>query len=324
MKKYTLYAPIVKNELPMFKQISDPKNITLDFINTVTSPKDLFFKQTETLFTFKLGKEKDIKPVEPSEKFVVLGIRPCDAKSLSVIDDIYEKDYVDVYYLKRRQNSILIGIACNEPDLNCFCTSVDGSPAGTENLDISLTDLGDKYFIEILTEKGQNLINESQSLFEDASADDEKKKIQLQKDALEKFVRGVDTEGLVQKLDKLFDNDIWEQLSMRCLGCSICTYNCPGCYCFDIQDEVEGLEGCRIRVWDTCQSPEYTLHASGHNPRSARTERMRNKILHKFLYLPKNVNMFGCFGCGRCIELCPENCDILDALHKLKEVPVNE
>lgn len=324
MKKYALYAPVVKNEQPMFKRISDPKKITLDFINTVISPKDLFFKQTETLFTFKLGKEKDIKPVEPSEKFIVLGIRPCDAKSLSIIDKVFQKEYDDFYYTKRRQNSILIGLACNEPDINCFCTSVGGTPTGTENLDISLTDLGDKYHVEILSEKGQSLVNESKSLFENASADDEKKKGQLQKDVLKKFMRGIDTEGLAEKLEKLFDNEIWEKLSMRCIGCSICTYNCPACYCFDIQDEVEGLEGCRVRVWDTCQNPEYTLHASGHNPRPARTHRMRNKVLHKFLYLPNNVNMFGCVGCGRCIELCPENCDILESLQLLKEVPINE
>ncbi len=322
IKKFVLYAPVLKNDLPIFKQISDPKDITLDYINSVVSPKDLFLKQTETLFTFKLGKDKDIKPVEPTEKFVLLGIKPCDAKGLSVIDEVYKKDYFDVYYAKRRENSILIGLTCNQPEINCFCTSVEGSPSGTQNLDIALTDLGDKYFVDILTDKGLPLVDNSKSLFENATADDEKKKDQLQKAALEKFVRGIDTKGLSEKLEKLFDNDLWEHLAMSCLGCGICTYNCPECYCFDIQDEVEGLEGCRVRIWDTCQSPEYTLHASGHNPRQARTERMRNKILHKFAYLPKNVKMFGCVGCGRCIELCPENCDILEALQKLKEVAV--
>ncbi|MFX1293524.1 MAG: 4Fe-4S dicluster domain-containing protein [Promethearchaeota archaeon] len=322
LKKYVLYAPVVKNELPIFKKIIDPKNIRLDFVNTIISPKDLFLKQTETLFTFSLGKEKNIKPVEPSEKFVVLGIKPCDAKSLSVIDEVYKKDYIDINYVKRRENSILIGLTCNEPDLNCFCTSVGGSPTETTNLDIVLTDLGDKYFVEILTKKGIAIIEDSKTLFGNASAFDEKKKNKIQKDTLDKFIRSIDTKGLTEKLDKLFENDIWEQLSMRCIGCSICTYNCPQCYCFDIQDEVEKAEGCRVRIWDTCQCDEYTLHASGHNPRPARTHRMRNKILHKFLYLPKNMNKFGCVGCGRCIELCPENCDILDALQKLKEVPV--
>ena len=317
-KKIVLYAPVLKNNLPIFKQISDPKDITLDHINTVISPKDLFLKQTETLFTFKLGKETEITTVEPSEKFVVLGIRPCDAKGLSVIDEVYKKDYIDTYYVKRRENSTLVGVTCNEADINCFCTSVEGSPSGTQNLDVALTDIGDKYFVEILTDKGSALVNESKALFNDATAADEKKKTEVQQNI--QFVRGLDTEGLSEKLEKLWDNDLWEQLAMRCLGCGICTYNCPECYCFDIQDEVKGQEGCRVRIWDTCQAGEYTLHASGHNPRSARTERMRNKILHKFVYLPQNSNVFGCVGCGRCIELCPENCDILDALQRLKEV----
>ena len=76
MKLYALYAPVIKNETPMFNRISDPKSITLDYTNTVISPKDLFLKQTETLFSFKIGKEQEITLIEPSEKAVILGIRP--------------------------------------------------------------------------------------------------------------------------------------------------------------------------------------------------------------------------------------------------------
>ncbi len=129
MKKHVLYAPVMKNDAPMFKKISDPKEITLTSLNTVISPKDIFFRQTEPMFSYELGKEKSITPIEPAEKAVVLGIRPCDAKSLSVIDAVFCQDYVDDYYFKRRENSILIGLTCNEPGLNCFCTSVGGSPS---------------------------------------------------------------------------------------------------------------------------------------------------------------------------------------------------
>lgn len=319
MKKYTLYAPIIKNDIPMFKKIAEPKNITLDFLNAVMSPKELFFGQTETLFSFTMGKEVTITPMESSEKAVILGIRPCDAKSLSLIDAVFGENFEDTYYTQKRQNTILIGLACNEPGLNCFCTSVKGSPTGTDNLDVMLTDLGDKYLVEALTEKGQDIVKETKENFQDASEADEKTKKQLQKEALEKFTRNLDVEGVETKLNELFENDVWDEISRICIGCSICTFMCPACHCFDIQDECAGYEGCRIRVWDTCSNPEYTLHASGHNPRPARTERVRNKILHKFSYLPKNVNLFGCVGCGRCIECCPENWDIIDAIEKVKE-----
>jgi sulfhydrogenase subunit beta (sulfur reductase) len=137
---------------------------------------------------------------------------------------------------------------------------------------------------------------------------------------LEKFERTLDTKGLPEILNSLYENDIWEDISRICLGCNICTYSCPVCHCFDIQDECDGLQGCRVRIWDCCSNPEYTLHASGHNPRSTRVQRVRNKILHKFSFLPKNVDMFGCVGCGRCIELCPENWDILDAIERVRKV----
>ena len=44
MKKYVLYAPIIKNEIPQFKIISDPKDITLDFQNTLMSAKEVLFR----------------------------------------------------------------------------------------------------------------------------------------------------------------------------------------------------------------------------------------------------------------------------------------
>ncbi|MFX0133115.1 MAG: 4Fe-4S dicluster domain-containing protein [Candidatus Hodarchaeota archaeon] len=322
MKKYVLYAPIIKNEIPQFRMISDPKNISLDFQNTIMSAKEILFKQTETMYCYTMGSDVQITPSEPSEKSVILGIRPCDAKSLSVLDEIFTKDIIDPYYTARRENTTLIGLACNEPGLNCFCTSVKGSPTGTDNIDILLTDLGDKYLVEVLTKKGEEIANQTKSLLQNATSADKSAKEKLQKEVLEKFIRSVDVDGVAEKIKELFENEIWEDLARICLGCSICTYMCPTCTCFDVQDECEENVGCRIRVWDNCQNPEYSLHGSGHNPRPARTNRVRHKVGHKFSYLPITANIFGCVGCGRCIENCPENWDIIDAIEKVKKVQV--
>jgi ferredoxin len=79
-------------------------------------------------------------------------------------------------------------------------------------------------------------------------------------------------------------------------------------------DIVEHGKGARCRVWDTCQFPEYTLHAGGHNPRTTKHSRVRNRVLHKFNYYPKNFKVFGCVGCGRCTSKCPVNIDLLETL----------
>ena len=66
---------------------------------------------------------------------------------------------------------------------------------------------------------------------------------------------------------------------------------------------------------------EYTLHASGHNPRPTRTERFRNRIYHKFKFNQVNFGALSCVGCGRCISLCPVNIDLIACLAAIKETP---
>ncbi len=127
----------------------------------------------------------------------------------------------------------------------------------------------------------------------------------------------IETDGLKKKLDSVFDDPVWQQLTEKCISCGICTYLCPTCHCFDIQDEVRGRKGRRIRVWDSCSNPEYTLHGSGYNPRPGRKNRMRNRILHKYQYYPDNFGVIACVGCGRCASNCPVGLSIVEELSTL-------
>ena len=123
------------------------------------------------------------------------------------------------------------------------------------------------------------------------------------------------TQNIEKILDQIFENKFWEEIAKRCLGCGICTYLCPTCHCFDIQDEKKGKHGARIRVWDSCMYSEYTKQASGYNPRLYQMNRFRNRVYHKFNYFPKNSQVFGCVGCGRCIIECPVNIDIIETIN---------
>ena len=123
-------------------------------------------------------------------------------------------------------------------------------------------------------------------------------------------------DDIPQKLEELWDSPLWKKVSDACLGCGA-YFLCPTCHCFDIQDEMEGFEGRRCRVWDSCMFKEYTLHTSGHNPRPTRRERTRNRVNHKYSYFVKNFGTIACVGCGRCINNCPVNIDILDILSQV-------
>ncbi|MDI6831333.1 MAG: 4Fe-4S dicluster domain-containing protein [Actinomycetota bacterium] len=320
LSKFRLVAPAKSDEVVVFKQIGDPQEAFLDYGNSTVPPKKFAFPQTETLFRFMVGSpELKEKNVEEEGTTVIFGLRPCDARAMAIVDKLFSWDFDDPYYLKRRELTTLVGIACVEPpSVNCFCTSLQGSPFGTEGLDMLLTDMGDYYLVQSLTEKGEKLAETLSSQLEEAPAGDEKKAEEMARESEGRIRRSISTAGIPEKLPGLWENELWKRVSAACLGCGICTFLCPTCHCFDIQDEVdEGGEGRRCRMWDSCMFEEYTLHASGHNPRPTRRERTRNRINHKYSYYPNRFGVIACVGCGRCINLCPVNIDILDILDQV-------
>lgn len=320
LSKFRLVAPARSDDVVIFKEISDPAEAYLDYGNSTVPPKKMVFPQTETLFRFVTGDpELKEKNVEEEGTTVIFGIRPCDARAMSIVDKLFAWDFADPYYQKRRDLTTLVGMACTTPpSVNCFCTSVGGSPFSTEGLDILLTDMGDYYAVQALTEKGEKLQETLGSQLEDGG--DEKKVEEMASAAASKIKRSIKTEGIPEKIPTLWESDVWKKASASCLGCGTCTFLCPTCHCFDIQDEVEELgEGRRARMWDSCMFSEYTLHASGHNPRPSRKERTRNRISHKYSYYPSKFDDIACVGCGRCINLCPVNIDILDILEQVVE-----
>ena len=137
--------------------------------------------------------------------------------------------------------------------------------------------------------------------------------IRLKEEALQKARTALDCNldlnTIKQKLEQGYDNALWDSLHEKCIGCGTCTFLCPTCHCFDILDEGAD-KGERIRIWDSCMFPLFTLHASGSNPRPTGKQRFRQRVMHKFKYFVDNNGRAACTGCGRCIEYCPVNLDI--------------
>jgi len=316
-----VFAPVDSDGVTLFKNIKNPSEINMEFSNSKVTPKTLLFKQTETLFKFTPGIKGKIESADiENGKSVIFGIRPCDAKSFHILDYAFKGDFEDPYYLKKRENTMLVGLGCTKPCINCFCTSFDDSPTSPEYTDMLLTDIGSKYFVEVKSDKAKQFVKKNNALFTSSSSDDETKKKEIEKESIDSISRHQKTEGISEKLDKIFDNPFWKEVSDRCVGCGTCTYVCPTCHCFDIQDESTLSKGARVRIWDTCMIPEYTLQASGYNPRPMRSNRMRNRIFHKYNYYPKNFDIIACVGCGRCIDNCPVNIDIIDTVTRAGEV----
>ncbi len=309
---------------------ADGREVVLDVLQTTLPPKKILFPQREVFLEFSNSGEGtretlEVKEIVPEVRPTVLvGVRPCEARAAWLLDKVFSGEFKDVYYWKRRDETALVGLACTTPPSeHCFCTSVEGSPHSVEGLDLLLTDLGDRYYVESMTPRGEKLIAAARELFEEPKPGAKKEVKAAHVDSEKKIKRQLkEARPISEKLRGMFDSTLWDDESMSCLRCGICTYLCPSCHCFDISDEVENpspLRGQRVRTWDTCQFPDFTMHSSGHNPRPDKASRLRQRLLHKFQYFIQVYDKFMCVGCGRCIALCPVGIDIIKVLDKVRE-----
>lgn len=309
---YELYGPALDAEEPTIAQIAEQADVSFDYKNFKMSPKDVFLPQSEVLCQFCRG---EIVPDAADEdgKRVLLGIRPCDAKAIWLMDKVFLQEPADSYYKRKRDKTVVISAVCSSPEDTCFCTSVGGSPASTEGSDILLTDLGEIYLLEPVTSKGEQFLNQFSSLTREAKKKEMSEKEQIVAEATSRMPK-MDLEGIAERFAEAFESDLWNTASQKCLGCGICTYFCPTCHCFDVTDETLRENGRRLRTWDSCMYSLFTLHASGHNPRPSQNERTRQRFMHKFSYSVDNFGELFCVGCGRCIKHCPVNIDLRELI----------
>jgi sulfhydrogenase subunit beta (sulfur reductase) len=310
LASYRLVGPVADTEaVTSYRPIGPESMLRLDGPRPTVSPKPYLLPQTETLFAFQgSGPALALAPVTPdATPTVVLGVRPCDARALRRLDDVFlGRSEPDIHYEGRRRATMVVGLACATPSWGCFCTSVGGSPAGTEGLDMLLTDLGDRYHVAVLTPVGEKLAAAAEVV--EATANDAKAVRVQHAEAAARMPALFDLEAAVRNVR--WEAPLWAQVAQRCLACGVCSYLCPTCHCFDIQDETTSEGGVRFRCWDTCQFSEFTQMGAGHNPRPTQTERARQRVSHKFKYLVEEFGRAGCTGCGRCVERCPVNIDI--------------
>jgi len=318
-KRFRVVAPVEKEGLVLFEEISSGGEASLDFANSRQSPKGFFFPQAEVLFSYELsdGEFRIEEPPPDPGKTVIFGMRPCDAKAVLLLDRVFlQGDCEDSNYLRRRENTLILALGCTHPRSTCFCTSLGGGPFSKEGADALFVDIGGAYVVEVLTPKGEELFKDSMFVEADEEsiklAEEVKKKAEALIGSKVEAKRASDLELL-----EVFESTFWDRVHEKCLGCGICTYLCPTCSCFDIVDEKTDSGGERIRIWDPCLFPLYTHQASGFNPRPTGKERMRQRILHKFKYSPDSYGEPSCVGCGRCILSCPVNLDIRQVINSL-------
>lgn len=296
IRDYRVAAPVMDSGKLVFEEISAFSDIVLDDGLTYKSPKEYLFPQVEKIMSFG---ENAVRTHAPDRKTVVFGVRPCDLEALKVMTAVFTKGkFVDTYFEKNLNNTILAGIGCLTEKAGCFCGDRGLDKRCSSACDIFFSDIGEAYTVETFSEKGSELLKGFQ--FEEAPSP---------ASAAEEAGSGKVLEINADEND-LFNKVDWASISEKCLGCGICTFICPTCHCFEFKDTIDKGEPARYRCWDSCMYPKFTLHASGHNPRASKKERYRQRVMHKYLYVKQNFGYTACTGCGRCIRNCPAGMNI--------------
>ncbi|MFH1859848.1 MAG: 4Fe-4S dicluster domain-containing protein [bacterium] len=321
-ERHIVYAPKrVETGTVLYEAIASFDEYDNTVLITNTSAKGKIYPQCERLFSFtKTTDGVELREDEQTKESVIFGCRPCDAKGFSLLDKLFNwGEYKDESYFTRRAQTTIISIACINPQSTCFCNSFkDGGVASKIGSDLLLTPIGDKYLVEIVTEKGQKILEESK-YFEPATEENIALKQGVEKSANEKMTKRLELDIIKKNLDTAFESSYWDTAHLPCLKCNACTFVCPTCYCFDISECQNGYtEGERNRTWDSCMSEPFTRMAGGVNPRLDPKRRFRQRFMHKFRYHVDNFNEHLCTGCGRCIKYCPVGVDIREVLEGAK------
>ena len=317
-----LFLPVNKAGKTNYALYEEGVEADLQTLKTVRSPKDVFFPQSEDLYTCHRQEGKlSIVPEQVQERpFVVFGVRACDVRAFAVLDRVFLSEPVDSFYAARRAMGTVVSLACGKPETSCFCAAFGIDCAAPEG-DVATWLDGEYLYWKPQTEKGETLTEKVAGLLEqtqDAAVQAIQEKIREICARLP--LNDLSLEGWGAEAAKTrFDSPLWEQLSGACLACGTCTFVCPTCQCYDIKDYDTGNGVRRYRCWDSCMYSDFTMMAHGNN-RTTQMQRFRQRFLHKLAYYPANNDgMYSCVGCGRCVDKCPSHLNIVKVLRAFEK-----
>jgi len=313
----TVIGPVQRANISVYAPIENAAELELGIVLPDRSIKELFFPQTEPMLRYTIKKDaiNTAECLPPAAPRIIFGARPCDASGMAIDDPLFGWDYKDEYWFIRRNESVIVTIACTKADDFCMCTSLKQGPDNPKGSDVLLRPLQNNkgWQVEELTERGREAFSAIADLLVESAEPPAPLAVVTEKFDLDRCV------SWLQKPEN-FDSNFWKKISMRCIGCASCTFLCPTCHCFDIQDEGDTYSGIRRKNWDSCSFALFTMHTSGHNPRSTQSARWRQRIMHKFNYFPGKFSANSCSGCGRCSRQCPVDMGITETLQEISKL----
>ncbi len=172
--RYHLLGPVeAEDGSRSFAAVSADRLPALDNRRQCASPKEAVLPSCETLFTFDPG-DGQPRLVPPGGEFaptLMVGMKPCDVRSLEVLDRVFlDGRFQDPYYAGRRKSLVTVAYVCESKRWSCFCSSVGDPIEWSLAADVALTDVGEAYVATANTPAGEELLG--CPAFRDVSADE--------------------------------------------------------------------------------------------------------------------------------------------------------
>ncbi|MDH4161542.1 MAG: 4Fe-4S dicluster domain-containing protein [Nitrospirota bacterium] len=310
-EKNTVVGPVEtgkdRNGRPLyaFEEVKDFKILRLDYTTTKLPAKRYFLPFREELATFRMKDDDWTKTIDYNidKPLVFFGLHACDINALNKLDKVLMGPvYPMPYYAAKRMNMFIIGTGC-EPQPFCFCRSM-GADTVHHGFDLNITDIGDKYFIEIQSAEAFEMVKDLRTA--DLSEDDHVQYMKTIAEKNRKFTARVDTTDLTKILDMEFQSPVWKQWGDKCLGCGTCANVCPTCYCYGVEESVDPSlqKAVKTKTLYSCNVVDFAEVAGGHNFRPERSSRLKYRYYHKHRGFVEAYEESLCVGCGRCGEAC--------------------
>lgn len=263
-------------------------------------------KPATPLKTFFLPVKENVTSETGDEvQRIIIGAPNCDVEALFILDEIYlDESFEDVFYRKKRENTIIISSDCFGIQEHCHCTSYSINPFCTSKADLAVVLNHDDIVLRAISQKGIDLAEKNLN----ASRTDDRTLITYienrQKDTVEilrNTGKGLPDYITTGQLVRSADESVWKRYSSRCVSCGACTTICPTCTCFLLIDK-PGFH--KVKQMDACQYPGFERVAGGEDSLGKLPARFRNRYMCKYVWKPARFKGTACTGCGRCIEAC--------------------
>jgi len=302
-----------------FLPVHSFEEMDLNYKTTEYSAKTYFLPYRENLCTFNFDggrwQQEIAYRIQPR---AIIGLHSHDIHALLKLDKVFIRGrFPSPYYVSRRENTFIVGLD-HMPLEDEFSRSM-GTHIATHGFDLFLTDLGDRYFVAVDSDRAFNLLHRVDT--REVADDDTRAYLEVRRKIRDGFKTHINVHSLPNLLDLEFTSEVWGKWGEKCLSCGSCAMVCPTCYCYGVTEEVtmDFKQATKIKQLYSCNLLDFARVAGGHNFRPDGETRLKYRYYHQHRGFMEDYDEPKCVGCNRCGRVCLAGIDPAAVIKDLYE-----